>query len=72
MIDFVFEYYTDGMLLTFAFGIFVYILNTQNVKKEMKFFQFIISNLIVSSIWFITIPLTIILSFKDAVKKIKE
>lgn len=72
MIDFIVENYYDGFLLTFAFGIFVYIRNTKNIKIEMNMIRFFITNTILSLIWFIIIPITVVLSFKDLIKMVKK
>lgn len=57
--------YYNGFALTYAFGIFVY-MSKSKIKERIGFIPFVFANATLSIVWFIVVPLTLILSFKDA------
>lgn len=70
MIDFIVENYYTGAALTYVFGILVY-MRKDKLKKEIRLIPFFFANALLSVIWFLIVPLTLILSFKDAFTKSK-
>ena len=63
MVDLFLDNYYNCAALTFVFGTLIYLANTNKCKERMGLFSFFFANLIVSLLWFITIPATLIMSF---------
>ena len=63
MVDLFLDNYYNCSALTFVFGTLVYLFNTNKCKERMGLFGFFFANSIMSLLWFITIPATLIMSF---------
>ena len=50
------KYYSNGILIVFLIGCFIYAFNVDNIKKEMGIFVFFFCNFLIALIWFITMP----------------